>query len=322
MPYRRTLFSTAAVELLVAMLALMLPTARALGQFNQAYNDGYKPMLGLAGSLKDLIDSDTKRQDFDAVRALGTNYVKYLDATVTGLQAIGSKMKDSDSESWARATRSAPVIAAQKAKAKAEALQAKGDKKGDCKAEALDLMAALAEVSDTFKECWKAHEARRQELMDRYNVAREKWWNATKEDRRPVDEKGQKAASLREASVKAQATAERAQRGYLTAQDECDKARSELYKAEGTRTPDEVKQRYEAWCKAEDMVKRLAAAVTAADKEAAEAAKAHIEAENDFQKAAETYIKEAVEGDELYKIVLGYHAKAYDINQEYKAFSW
>lgn len=303
-------------------LAAMLATTPAGAQFNRAYDEGYKPMLGLAGSLKELAEVDAKRFDFGAVRDVGANYVEKLERMIAALDNAGKNFKDGDNKTWMSAAISPVNVAAKAARDKAVSLRKKGEDKQDCRGDAINLQRALTDLSDEFQKCWKAHEARRQDLIDRYVSARERWWNMTKDDRKPLDDLAKKAASLREKRNELQSKAEAAGRLYLTAQDQCDKARAELFNTEKERSPDEVRQRYENWKKAEDLVKRIAEALASADRDAADAVKSHNEAEAEFQKATEAYMKKAVESDQMYFVVMGYHVKMFDITQEYKPFSW
>jgi len=308
-------------DVVVGVLLIAFASRSVSAQLNIAYTEGYRPMLDLAGSLKDLADSDTKRQDFTGVSSVGSKYSSQLDRLIAGLDGIGRSMKDGSNLTWAADVRSRPLAAARAAKAKAEAVKKQGDDKADCRAQVIDLQAAIATLSDEFRACNRAHEDRRRELLDGFDVVRAKWWDATKADRRPSDDLGQRAASLRDKRNEAQTRAGAAGKLYLAAQDQCDRARADLFAADKERTPDEVKARYEAWGKAEDLVKRVAAAAVAADKEAADAGRSHLEAEQAWQQALETYTKEAVEGDGLYKIVLERHLKAYELSQEYKPIS-
>jgi hypothetical protein len=214
------------------------------------------------------------------------------------------------------------VAAAEKVKKHADLVCSKGEAQQDCKGDALNLQEAMKELDTEMKKSHRMHEEHSRKVNDVYISMRDRWWNASKDDRKPLDELAKKAASLRDKRNELQTKANQATKLYLSAQDECDKARSELYRQDKSRSPDEVKSRYEAWSKAEDLVKRVAAASAQVSKEDAEVAKAHIEAENELAKAQETYTKEAAEADEPFKIVLQMHAQAFEFNQEYNPFSW
>jgi hypothetical protein len=308
------------VVLVPLLLAFLAVPARA--QLNMAYDEGYKPMLSLAGRLQELIDQDAKRFDFDGVRDLGGKYVEYLDKVIAGMDAVGRNMKDGTNQSWAADARSATLSSAKEARAKADALRAKGDQKADSKGQAIDLQRALTDLSDKFKVSWQSHEAWRQKMIDSYTSALQKWKDTSKDDRKYVDDLGAKAEAARLKFNEADAKARKATEVYNAAQDQSDRARSDLYNMDFGKNPDEDQQRYDAWVKAEDMVKQVNEITKKADQDAADAARAYREARAEWQKAADEFDKKALEEKDLYKIVLGLHARAFEVAQEYKPFSW
>lgn len=302
-------------------MALLL-CARTPAQLNQAYDNGYKPMLDLAGTLRDLADSSSRREDYAAAKDLGTNYASRLERVIAGMENLGRNFRDGDNESWGRSVRSTTLSTAKTARGCAEELRARGDNRQDFQAQAKNLQRALTDLSDAMKSCWRAHEERLAELRDRYESTRAKWWDATKEDRRPVDDMGKRMVAAREKCNELTQRSTNAGRLYMQAQDQCDKARAELFNSGRDRTPDEVRRRYEEWKAAEDLVKRVAAAAASAEKDAADATRAYADAYNEWQKASDNYTKEAVEGDTLYQLVLQRHARLFELAQEYKQFSF
>lgn len=316
-------FRPSTLVLMIMPVLVALLATRATAQLNKAYDDGYKPMLDLASNLKDLVDSDTKRGDFSAVRDLGDKYMNYLEKLTSAMEKVGDKFSDGDSQSWARDARSTTLSSAKEARRKAEELRARGDNKQDCKAEAIDLQQRLTDLSDQFKSCWKAHEERRQKLMDAYNTTRDKWWDATKDDRRPVDDLAKKAGDLRNKRNELQVRADEASKLFMKVQDQCDQTRAALHDVKvDEKNPDELNDRFKAWVAADDLLKKVTDAAVRADRELADADKAYGDAEADLQKAVDKYIRDEADGNDLYKLVLERHKRAYELAQEYKPFSW
>lgn len=310
-------FVSIGLAMALALFACALPA-----QLNQAYDNGYKPMLDLAGTLRDLADSSSRREDYSAAKDLGANYVSRLERVIAGLENLGRNFRDGDNESWGRSARSTSLSAAKTARSLADELRAKGDNRQDFQGQAKNLQRALTDLSDAMKACWRAHEERLAEARDLYESTRSKWWDATKEDRRPVDDMGKRVVAAREKCNDLNSRSANAGRIYLQAQDQCDKARSELFNSGRDRSPDEVRRRYDEWKTAEDLVKRVAAAAASAEKDAADATRSYNDSYNEWQKAMDNYTKEAAEGDLLYQLVLQRHARLFELAQEYKPFSF
>ena len=277
----------------VTLLFVFFVPDIARAQLNDAYNDGYKPMLDLASDLQKLVETESRRGEHAAVKELADKYIQRLDRIIAAAGNIGVRFKDGDNDSWARAARSATFALAKEARSRAEAIRSQADNKLDCLAQVRRLQETLAQLSDEFKKCWRAHEDRLRDLTDRYNSTRQRWWDETKEDRRPIDDMSKKVEALREKRNDLQAKSDAAGKLYLNAQDQCDKARGELFRTGIDRSPDEVNRRYEEWKKAEDLVKRVAELAVNAEKDAADAARAYSERYNEWKRASDEYLKQA-----------------------------
>ncbi len=306
----------------VLVLVVFLGTAPAAGQLNTAYTEGYKPMLELAGPLREMEGSAVKRADFSAVKSLASNYISRLDRVIAGMENVGRNFKDGDNEGWGRATRSATLAQAKVAKGKAEQMRARADNSLDSQAQVIELQKSLTDLSDEFKKCWELHERRLRETDDNFRSVFQRWFDATKDDRRPLDELAKKAGERRDRANEVRKRADELSNAFSNALDLSDRARTEMLRNDPKLTPDEVRAKYEAWKKTDDLVLAMGKAVKTMDEALDAAEKAYDEARNEHVRAVENYQRETAEGDQLYQIVRSRHQRAYEMHQEYKSFSW
>jgi chromosome segregation ATPase len=308
---------------IVPLLLLFATPARA--QLNKAYDDGYRPMLDLASQLKDLADSAEKRAAYSSVKDLANRFKDKLDIILNAFEyslSSSGKLKDGDNISWFRATISPTQASTRAAKTRAERLYAKADAGSDSKAEVIDLQVALTDLSDTFKKCWQEHNDRLQKLRDIYVSTLERFKDSTRDARRPINDLGARVNDARDRLNDLTARARDAGRVYIDAQDQVDRARADLFNADVTRTPDEVKAKYDAWTRADDLAKKVELLLVDADTKAADAQRTFSDALAAWEKAMAEFDKKEADSNLLYALVLDRHKKMFEMGQEYRPFSW
>lgn len=310
-----------ALHLLAGVLCLFASTGGARAQLNFAYTEGYKPLLDLRSPLEGMLGDEARRGDYSAVKELATKYHNALSQLIGGAGNIGRFLKDSDNSSWAAAARNELLGAAQRARQTVELLRSNADSQTSCLGPLQSLQGRMKELDDRFKECWNLHERRRRELDDAYGVIRQKWWDMTREDRRPLDEQGKKVDALRTKYRELQKVSEAALNGYYQALAVSERALRELNDMTVESSPDDYQRRYDAWKRAEELTRNLNVAAREREQVAEAADREYDEAYRDLNRAMEQYVKEVAESDEVYKLVLQRHQKRFEFYQEYKPFS-
>ena len=313
---------TRLLPVLAVVASVFLDAGTAHAQLNKAYDDYYKPMQEYGSTLKRFADSDDSRREYDAVKSLSEKYVDRLERMADPVNSIGSRFADSQNRDWAGNVSRRTLSSIAKAKDKADAVRRKADSKSDAKSEIADLQQALTDLSDNFKDLWKSHEERRQKLIDETIAAREKWLNATKDDRKPLDEAQRLWGAAREREVAVTGKRNDAMRAYLSAIDANDRARSALFSG-GTVTPDELKSRREAYSKSFDSMLAAKKSAMQLETEIAESGKVVQSALADVQKAWDAYEKQFRSGDSILATdLMAAHQRAAEFAAEYKQFSW
>jgi hypothetical protein len=304
-----------------ALFALVALSGVARAQLNFGYTEGYKPLQDLRSPLEGMLGDENKRGDYAAVRELATKYHNCLSQLIGGVGNIGRSLKDSDNSSWAAAARNEVLGAADRARQAVELLKSYAENQKGCLGPLQSLQGKLKELDDKFKDCWQQHERRRRELDDGYNVIRQRWWDMTKEDRRPLDEQARRVDALRTKFRELQKVSEAALSGYYQALAVSERALKDLNEMSVDRSPDEYERRYGEWKKAEELTRNLNTVAREREQVAEAADREYDDAYRELNRAMEQYVKEVAESDEVYKLVLDRHRKRFEFYQEYKPFS-
>jgi hypothetical protein len=301
---------------------LLAISGRAFGQFNAAYDNGYKPMQELNDKLKGLMESAEKREDFSGVKDIGAAYMDRLDKIINSLENAGKNYKDGSNVTFEKSSNSATLAAAREARRKAEQLRDRGDKQQNCRAEAIDLRARLDELDKEMQKCWKDHEEYFQKVRDAYVSARSRWEESVKDEFKALDDLSKTYYETLNTLRDRQARADKAGQAIRDAEEQVKKYNAELVGAAFTKTPDEIKNIQVARLKAANVVQQVNELWAKANEEADAAQKAYNDAWSALKKANEDFKKKTVEDDDNYKIVFGYFQKQWEVAQEYKPFSW
>jgi DNA repair exonuclease SbcCD ATPase subunit len=273
--------------------------------------------------LKDVIGSAEKREDYAAVKDLGEQMAGKLGLAEAALDTASGGSSDSSNVAFIRDACSPTLAAARAAKQRAEKLREKGDAKQNCLPEALALQQAMEEFSKNFEKSYRQHEEYKQKLEDNFRRSLDNWISTNKDVAKPMDELAKKSEEAFDRANELRARAKDVFRACREARERSDSARAELFKADPSRTADELKAKYDEWTKADDILLQLIPARAELEKRIAEAEKNYSEAYNAYQRAAEEFRKKELDGNEQYKVVvLGHQRKMLDFRNSYTPFSW
>jgi hypothetical protein len=297
--------------------SLLLCSRASWAQLNKAHDECYRPMMDLSGKLNDCVNNAESRAKYDDVKSLAENYQSRLERMISYEESLGKEFKDSLNRDWANNMRRNLLDSTKLARERAESLKKKAGDKQDCAVEVKALAESLAKLSDSYKTTVTAHNDWLKKVLDDYTAVQNTWYDATKDDRKQIDEsqiKYLQAVEKRKSMLEKQAKASEAFQKIL---EDDQKFRQTFQEAKDKRT-DDVEKAQAAYKASRELVKRVGALLNEMEKEVKSLENEVLDRHAELMVALETYEKEAVQSDTtLTKEVLPRYNRMQEMKAEY-----
>jgi hypothetical protein len=300
------------------LFALACVTAfGARGDIPNTWSTGYRPAMELGDYLKEFVGSAEKRENYDAVKALGDKYVEKLNLVTAGIESAGKDIADGDVRDKIQVALSAGKQAAARCRDRAEKFRDKGANKQNCLADAIELQKEMEQFSKDMDKGWQELKEYGAVLDERFQSSQGRWEDLAKSVSKDVEDLGRRANEAREKAKDQRAKANEYARIAQGAREQADKLRAELFSRDAKLAPSDVESKFDTYTKTAELVARAFAAQTDAEKTAADTDRQYADAQAAFQKAADEFLKKEGELNDLFKQVILHRKRLAYFRKEY-----
>ena len=174
------------VILFVLGVSTVIASPASAGGLDRSKNTYNGVSISCTDAIKNLESQDAKDEFYNKTKKKAQFCIGLLNELVNDLKTICDNCSQSDNKSAVSTVKSNVLRATQSALDKAERLKRRAESKQDPTSEIRELLSALREVKDKYRQAWKLHEDRLVQVTKEYQEVRKRWEDETKDDYRPV----------------------------------------------------------------------------------------------------------------------------------------